>query len=220
MKKCIVLTLLMLLAVGMGTASAAVGDSRANTAALYGDYRIVIDTDNQLWTKLDWEASGHKYAKESTLWHQFWRNNQAFQMVVAYETEKPDSLVQIQRFTPQNAFKLSELKTFFPEVYTLVSSPKAMIFGTDQQITRHFAEGKPEVILGVLVKEPPSASQQTYYTLLAFNIVNEGRVIKHIEQINADTLIREFTMERVARADVEDKMQDNSGWNPIANYFK
>ena len=220
MKKYVVLTLLLLLVTAVGTAFAAVGDTRSDTATLYGDYRIIIDTDNQPWTKLDWEGSGHKAAKESTLWHQFWRNGQGFQMVVAYEADKPESVVQIQRFTPQNPFKLSDLKTLFPEVYKQLSSSKTVIFATDEQITPHFVEAKPQIILGAMVKESPSLSRQAYYTLIAFNVVQEGRIIKSIEQINSDTLIREFTMERVSRVDADEKLQAGSGWTPIANYFK
>jgi hypothetical protein len=220
MKKFVVFTLLLLLATTMGTAFAAVGDSRSDTAALYGEYRIVVDADNQLWTKLDWEESGHKYAKEATLWHQFWRNEQGFQMVAAYETDKPDSVIQIQRFTPQTPFKLSELKVLFPEVQKLLMLPKTVIFATDQQITSHFVETKPEIILGAVLKEAPTANWQAYYTLISFNVVQEGRVIKNTEQINADTLIREFVMERVAKADIEDKLQERSGWKVIPNYFK
>lgn len=219
MKKYVVLTLLLLVVTVAGTAFAAVGDNRSDTATLYGEYRIVIDTDNQPWTKLDWEGSGHKYAKESTMWHQFWRNGQGFQMVVAYEADKPDSVVQIQRFTPQSPFKLSDLKTLFPEVYKHIASPKTVTFATDQQITAHFVETKPEIMLGAMVKESPTMGQ-AYYMLVAFNIVQEGRVVKNIEQINSDTLIREFTMERVSRAEADDKLQANSGWTPIANYFK
>ncbi|MDF2502327.1 MAG: hypothetical protein K0Q77_3041 [Anaerosporomusa subterranea] len=220
MKKFVVFTLLLLMATTMGTAFAAVGNSRSDTAALYGEYRIVVDADNQLWTKLDWEQSGHKYAKEATLWHQFWRNEQGFQMVAAYETGKPDSVVQIQRFTPQSPFKLSEVKTLFPEIHKLLMSPKTVIFATDQQITSHFVESKPEIILGAVIKEAPTADRQAYYTLVSFNVVQEGRVVKHIDQINADTLIREFVMERVSKADVDNKLQERSGWTVIPNHFK
>ncbi len=220
MKRFVIFTLLLLLATSMGTAFAAVGDSRSDTAALYGEYRIVIDDDNQLWTKLDWETSGHKYAKEATLWHQFWRNEQGFQMVVAYESNKPDAVVQIQRFTPQNAFRVSEMKTLFPEIQELLTQPNTVIFATDQQITKHFFESKPEVILGAVIKEAPTADRQSYYTLISFNVVQEGRVIKKAEQINQDTLIREFVMERVLKSDVEDKLQGRSEWTAIPNHFK
>jgi hypothetical protein len=74
-------------------------------------------------------------------------------------------------------------------------------------------------MLGAMVKESPTMGQ-AYYMLVAFNIVQEGRVVKNIEQINSDTLIREFTMERVSRSEADDKLQANSGWTPIANYFK
>ena len=218
MRRFLVLTLLLIVAT-MGTAFAAVGDSRSDTAALYGEYRIVIDTDNQLWTRADWEASGQRYAKEASKWHQFSRNDQSFQMVVAYETEKPDSIVQIQRFTPQNSFKLSDLKTYFPEVYKLVNSPKAVVFGTDDKITAHFLEGKPEVYLGVVVKESPIPDKDIYYSLLSFNIVQDGRIVKNVKQINSDTLIREFVIERVFRSDVDEKLHPGNGWIYIPNYF-
>lgn len=220
MRKFVIFILSLLLVTTMGTAFAAVGHSRSDTAALYGEYRIVIDDDNQLWTKLDWETSGHKYAKEATLWHQFWRNQQGFQMVVAYETNKPDALVQIQRFTPQNSFKLSELKTLFPEIHQLLMQSNTVVFATDQQITKHFFESKPEIILGAVIKEAPAADRQAYYTLISFNVVQEGRVVKHIEQINPDTLIREFVMERVLKSDVENKLQGRSEWTVIPNHFK
>lgn len=215
----IVIITLLLLATTMGSAFAAVGDSRSDTAALYGDYRIVIDSDNQLWTKLDWDASGHKYAKEATHWHQFWRNGQGFQMSVAYENDKPDAVVQIQRFTPQNPFKLSEMKVLFPEIHKIISLPSSVVFATDQQITRHFMEGKPEIILGVIVKDQPKMDKHAYATLISFNVVQEGRIIKNIQQINSDTLIREFAVERVFRADIDEKLQTNSGWTVIPNYF-
>ncbi|MDU4961506.1 MAG: hypothetical protein E6X17_12720 [Sporomusaceae bacterium] len=220
MKKVVVFALLLLLTTAASTAFAAVGDSRSDTAALYGEYRIVIDSDNQMWTKLDWEQSGNRYAKEATLWHQFWRNGQGFQMVVAYETAKADSVVQIQRFTPQNSFKLSEMKALFPEIHQLLLSPDTVIFATDDRITAHFVESKPEITLGAVIKEAPTSDRQGYYTLISFNIVQEGRVVKNANQINADTLIREFVMERVAKSDVDGKLQSRGDWTQITNYFK
>lgn len=220
MKKRMMGLVLAVLVAATSTTFAAVGDSRERTAELYGEYRLLIDTDNQLWTRDEWETAGHRREKEATLWHQFWRKDQGFQMVVAYENNKPDSTVQIQRISPDNAFPVSELKNLFPEIHKQLMAPSTVVFGTEQMTTRHFAGSKPQVVLGAIFRESASGEKSNFYTLVSFNIVREGRIVKDIKQINEQTLIREFVMERVPKLNIDKKLQERGNWEIIPNYFK
>ena len=41
-------------------------DTKVTIAQKYGDFRLVIDNDNQPWTKEQWEKSGYKKAQADT----------------------------------------------------------------------------------------------------------------------------------------------------------
>jgi hypothetical protein len=138
-------------------------------------------------------------------------------MEVMYANNKPDAKVVAQRFTPNMPITIKELKLYFPEVYALTKAPKANFFATYNSLSRNFQEGQSPVSMGVLIRE---LSDGNYYSLIAFNIQDEGRLIKEIEYINEDTYIREFTIERASRTTVHDNMDtSNPDWKPIKNYF-
>ncbi len=199
-----------------GVASASLEDTRATIAQQYGDYRLVIDSDNQLWTKADWEEKGYKKTKAGAYTYSFVRQGLHFSMEVMYDSDKPEGLVRIQRITPDMPIKVKELRQYFPEMVPLLEHPKAVPFVTFRSLSRQFQELESQVRMGVLVRE----LKRDYFTMLAFNIQNEGRLIGQAEEVSGDTYIREFTIEKAFRTAVHDKMDSNSPeWKKIKNFF-
>ncbi len=192
-------------------------DNRASIASQYGEYRFVVDTDKQLWPKADWESKGQKVAEPSTYIYYFTRQGNQVQLAVTYDKNKPDSVVRTQRYTLTYPIQIKEFKTYFPEVYPLLKAEKAVSFGTFKMITRNFQEPESPVTLGVLVRE---LINDSYYTLLAFNIKDQGRWIKQLEAIDENTYIQEFTIERAYRSTVHDKLDASSPeWKAVKNFF-
>ena len=112
--------------------------------------------------------------------------------------------------------KIKEVRQYFPELVPLLDNPKAVPFITFRSLSRQFQELESQVRMGVLVRE----LQRDYYTLLAFNIQNEGRLIKQEEEISGDTYIREFTIEKASRTIVHDKLDVSSpDWRKTKSYF-
>lgn len=220
MRKLVAMLVFSLLIVISSVAFANLRENKENMQAQYGEYRLVIDTDNQLWTRADWEEKGYKKAKANAFTHSFSRQGVHMQMEVMYDGTKPDSLVQSQRFTPDMAIKVKEFKLYFPEVYELMKAPKAQFFASKKSITKNFQEHESPVSMGMINKELIKQKGNFYYEVLAFNIQDEGRLIKEIEFINEDTYIKEFTIERHYRTSVNDAMNSsNPDWKIIKNYF-
>lgn len=195
MKKIIALSLFVLLTLSCASAFASLHDTRATIAAQYGEYRFVIDNDNQLWTKADWDAKGSKRAVANSYIYYFSRNGLNFQMEVQYDGTKPESFVRAQRITPDMGIKIKELKDYLPEIYELATAPEAGVFTTTNEITRNFREKGSPVTLGVMVKKQIKRSS-TYYTMLAFSIKDEGRLVNEAKFITPDTYIEELVLER------------------------
>jgi len=220
MKKLVGMLVCSLLLIISSVAFANLNDNKAAMQAQYGDYRLIIDSDNQLWTKADWEAKGYKKAKAASYTYSFSRQGLTVQMEALYDSNKLDSLVHTQRFTPDRAIKIKDFKLYFPELYRMIIAPKAQIFATHNLLSRHFQDIESPVRMGVLVKELADGKNGSYYPLLAFNIQDEGRLIKDINLINEDTYIREFTIERTYRTTVHDAMDSGKpAWKVIKNYF-
>jgi hypothetical protein len=192
-------------------------DTRATIASKYGDYRLVIDTDNQPWTKDEWDTKGVQRAKASAYMHSYLTNGLRVQVEVMYDSTKPDSFVRAQRFTPDMAIKVKDFKTYFPEIYPLLVGPKTEAIATYKDITRNFQEQKSPVTMGIVLRTP-APGKGNYYTLIAFNIQDEGRFVKDAKYITDDTYIREFTIEKVLRIDVDENL--GRDWDYINNYFK
>jgi len=171
-------------------------DTRTTIAQRYGDYRLVIDTDNQLWSKAEWEKSGYKKAKADTYTYHFRREDVGIGLDVQYEDDKPNSFVHMQRFTPDTRSRSKISKKIFPEIYPLVSSPQTVVFATYKELSRQLMEKNSPVTMGAAVKTDLGGSRKGYFTLLAFNIQDEGRLVKDPKYINENTYIREFTIER------------------------
>ncbi len=220
MKKSVAMLVFSLLFTLSSVAFANLNDNKAAIQSQYGDYRLIIDSDNQLWTKADWEAKGYKKAKAASYMHSFSRQGLRIQLEVLYSGDKSDSVVITERFTPDTAIKIKEFKLYFPEVYALITAPKAQAFATHNSVSRHFQELQSPVRMGVLVKELVDSKNDTYFPLIAFNIQDEGRLVKNIEYINEDTYIKEFTIERTSRTTVHDNLDSsNPDWKIIKNYF-
>lgn len=218
MKKILFLFLLICIASTAGIAQANLDDTRDATAARYGEYRILIDTDNQLWTKEEWETRGYQRAKAAAYMYSFSRQGVHIQMEVMYDSNKPQALVKAQRFTPDVPIRVKDFKTFFPELQGLISSPKTEAFATYDQLTLQFKEDQSPVSMGLLVKLPPAKEKGASYTLMAFNIQDEGRLLKDDRFINGDTYIKEFTIESIYKISANEAMETNK-WQRIKNYF-
>lgn len=217
MKKIITALVFSMVCMISTVAFASLDDNKISIQQQYGDYRLLIDSDNQLWTKADWEAKGSKRAKAASYRYSFNRQGLGVQMEVMYASAKPDALVVAQRFTPDMPITIKEFKLYFPEVYALTQGPKAKPFATFKALSRNFQEQESPVSMGILVRE---LSKGSYYPLLAFNIQDEGRLVKDIGFINEDIYIREFTIERASQTTVHDSMDTSRpDWEPIKNYF-
>jgi len=210
---CIVMTLLAF----SGVAFANLNDTRNSIAQTYGEYRLVLDTDNQPWTKAEWETKGYQRAKASSYTHYFNRNGIGMQMEVQYESDKQGAFAILQRVTPNSAIKIKELRTYFPELVSLLDSPKGEYFSTYGEVTRNFQEEASPVKLGLVVKLAPAPKRDKYYTLMVFNIQDEGRFVKDPKYINGDTYIREFLIQRVLTTDVSEKLY--AEWPAIKKFF-
>lgn len=215
MKKLVALFLFTVLTISTSIVFAALTDSRASIVAAYGEARLVIDVDNQLWTKDEWQASGSVKTKAGGFVHYFTRNGVNFQMEVEYESTKPDAFVRAQRFTPDTAIKIKDLKDYFPEIFALTTAPRAQAFGTYKEITRNFQDETSPAKLGIVVKTPV---KEKYYTLLAFNIKNAGLLVKDFKNINSESYIHEFTIERILRNEADTALSAGD-WQLLKNPF-
>jgi len=217
MRKIITVVVFSMLCMLSSVAFASLDDNKITIQQQYGDYRLLVDTDNQLWTKADWDAKGSKRAKAAAYHYSFSRNGLGVQMEVMYANAKPDAAVIAQRFTPDMPITIKEFKLYFPEVYTLTQAPKAKFFATYNALSRNFQEQESPVAMGVLVR---TLSKGSYYPLIAFNIQDQGRLVKEIEYIDENTYIREFTIERASQTTVHDNMDTSKpNWQSIKNYF-
>lgn len=220
MKKIVALALFVMLILSVSLASAALTDNKASIARLYGEYRMVTDTDNQLWDRAEWESVGYKKTKAGGYMHYFDRAGMAIQTEVNYDGDKPDSYVKAQRFTPVGIFRIKDLKTYLPEIYDLVTSPKAEVFTTNDQVTRQFREDRSPLTIGVLVRQP-LAQNKALYTLVAFNVKDEGRLLKDAKFVTRDLYIQEIAIQRFYRVDLEDQTGTVMNWDWMkTNIFK
>ena len=217
MKKMILAGLALCILLTGTPAFAGLGDTRETIGQQYGDYRLVIDTDNQPWTKEQWEKSGYKKAQADTFTYRFRRDDIGIGMDVKYEGDKPGSFVRMQRFTPDMPFQIKDFQKMFPELYPLVSSADSVAFATYKELSRNLMEKNSPVSMGVAVKTDLGGSRNGYITLLAFNVQDEGRLIKDAKYIDANTYIREFTIERTYLSVLKDNL--NGEWQEIRNFF-
>ncbi|MEG6586952.1 hypothetical protein [Dendrosporobacter sp. 1207_IL3150] len=190
-------------------------DNKETIDAKYGEYRLIVDTDNQIWAKAEWETKGAQRAKPASYMHSFTRADMRTQMEVTFAK---DGMVRAQRFTPDMAIKIKDFKKYYPEVYTLIKSPKAEAFASYKTVTNQFQESQSPVTMGVIVKEMPQGIKGAYYSLLVFNIQDDGRLVKDGKFITEDTSIREFTIERVFRSSASNAL-DSGDWQLIKNFF-
>lgn len=220
MRKIVTALVFSLLVLISSVAFANLNDNRGATEQQYGEYRLLIDSDNQLWTKADWETKGYKRAKAASYMHSFSRQGLRIQMEALYDNDKPNAVVRTQRFTPDMAIKMKDFKLYFPEIYAIIKAPKAQVFATNSSLSHHFQELQSPVRMGVIIKELAEVKNDVYYPLLAFNIQDEGRLIKDMDFIDGDTYIREFTIERAYRSTVHDAMDSNKpDWKIIKSHF-
>ena len=202
----------------MGTpVFAGLQDTRDTIAQQYGEYRLVIDSDNQPWTKEQWEKSGYKKARADTYTYRFRRDDIGIGMDVKYEGDKPGSFVYMQRFTPDMPFQIKDFQKMFPELYPLVSSSETVVFATYKELTRNMMERNSPVTMGAAVKTDLGGNRKGYFTLLAFNVQDEGRLVKDPKYIDENTYIREFTIERTYLSILKDNLHGD--WTEIKNYF-
>lgn len=218
MRKLIVACLFVLMVLPAGQALANLGDNRASMASQYGEYRLVIDKDGKLWTKADWEAGGYAKTKANAYVYYFTRNGLKFQMEVQYDGTSPESMVKVQRITPDSEIKIAEFKGYFPEIYPLIADPKAQAFITGRQLTRNFQSVGSPISLGV-VTSGPAAAKGAYDTLFAFNIQGEGKLIEDPNDINKDVYIQEFTIEQTIPGKGEEGAIARRFWKFIKNPF-
>lgn len=195
MKKTIALLLFVTCLLVSQTAFAGLEEKKSDIVAKYGEYRMVLDENGRVWTKAGWEETTTKDVA-STFIYMYRVKDLKVQLDVKYEEGigKKDPYVRSQRFTPDWNIQIKELKTYFPELYALVTSPEAMVFTTKEKLTRNFMDDVSPVTLGVMVAKEP-ANWKGKYTLIAFNIRGEGTLIKDPKLINGDTYITEICVE-------------------------
>jgi hypothetical protein len=200
------------------TAFASLDEKRSDITKKYGEYRMVLDDRGRIWTRADWEA-GNKEVAETYIYY-YMAKDVKVQMDVMYAEKKGDKdpYVRAQRFTPDWAIQVKELKVYFPEIFELVTDPEAKVFTTREKLTKNFLDEKSPVTLGVMVaKEPKSVPGM--YTLIAFNVKGEGTLIKDPKMINGDSYISEIVVERTIKRNTVDPT-DTKNWNFQENLFK
>ena len=217
MKKSILFFVMVILLVMSSVAFANLSDTKTSIAQTYGDYRMVIDTDNQPWTKAEWELKGYQKAKAASYVYYFSRNDVGMQMEVQYENDKAGAYAILQRFTPNSAIKLKELRNYFPEISSLIDSPKGEYFTSYNEVTRNFQEQASPVTLGLVINSPVAPQRDKYYTVIAFNIQDEGRYVKDPKYISGDTFVREIVIQRVLRSEVAEKL--DTEWTRVKKFF-
>lgn len=209
----------VLLTAGSALALANPDDTRDSIAARYGTYRLVLDTDNQPWTKEEWLTKGIKRAQAASYTHTFTTNGLRIQMEVNYINNKPDSTVKMQRFTPDLPIQIKDFQKYFPEIYPLLITPKAQAFSSYATINRNFQEPQSPVTLGIVVDQP-AVTTPGIIPLIVFNIQDEGRFVKDPSWISTNTYIREFIITTVYRTDFKDHFESNNAdWIKLKNYF-
>lgn len=215
MKKTIALLLLISCLLVAQTAFAGLDDKRSDIVAKYGDYRMVLDDKGRIWTKADWESGGKEVA--NTYIYYYMAKDVKVQLDVQYDKQK-DPYVYAQRFTPDWAIQIKELKVYFPEVYAMVTSSEAKVFTTGERLTKNFLDEKSPITLGVMVaKEPKSVPGM--YTLISFNVKGEGTLIKNPKLINGDTYVSEIVIERMIKRNTIDP-NDTKHWVFQETVFK
>lgn len=192
-------------------------DTRETIAQKYGEFGIIIDTDNQLWTKEQWEKSGYKKAQADTYVYRIRRGEIGMQMDVKYDGSKPTSFVRIQRFTPDIPFQIKDFQALFPEIYPILVTPQSVAFASYKDVSKNLLEKNSPVTMGVAVKKEPTSDRKSYYTLVAFNVQDEGRFVKDPKFIDENTFIREFVIELTYAATIKDNL--GGDWKEIKNYF-
>lgn len=218
MKKTVALLLLISCLFIAQTAFAGLDDKRSDIVAKSGEYRMVLDDNGRIWTRAEWEAGGKEVA--NTYIYYYMAKDVKVQLDVMYAEKKGDKdpYVRAQRFTPDWAIQVKELKVYFPEIYALVTSPEAHVFTTREKLTKNFLDEKSPVTLGVMVaKEPKSVPGM--YTLISFNVKGEGTFIKDPKAINGDTYISEIVIERTLKRNTIDP-NDTKHWVFQETVFK
>lgn len=218
MKKMVALLLLISCLFIAQTAFASLDDKRSDIVAKFGEYRMVLDDNGRIWTRADWEAGGKEVA--NTYIYYYMAKDVKVQLDVMYAEKKGDNdpYVRAQRFTPDWAIQIKELKVYFPEVYALVTSPEAKVFTTREKLTKNFLDEKSPVTLGVMIVQEPK-SVPGMYTLISFNVKGEGTLIKDPKAINGDTYVSEIVIERTLKRNTVDPT-DVKNWNFQESVFK
>lgn len=211
--------LLMLLMVLSSVAYAAPGDTREKTAALYGEYRLVNDSEDKVWSRADWESSKRKGALAESYVHYFSRQGITCTTTVGY-TKIGGENVAVQHFSFDTPISVSQFKEYFPEIYALIADAKAKAFIVNSgELNGRFLEEKNPFSFGVIVEKDISSKDTGNYTLMSFNIRDNGRLIKDARFIDNKATIVEFVMEKVSVRDVREKLHMDGIWKPVANYF-
>lgn len=195
MKKTIALLLFVTCLFVSQTAFAGLDEKRSAIIAKYGDYRLAVDEKGNLWTKADWEKNRSKDSISTYIYY-YTVKDLKIQMDVKYEDNINirDPYVRLQRFTPDWSIQVKDLKTYFPEIYALVTSPEASVFTTREKLTRNFMDEVSPVTMGVMVAKEPN-SMKGKYILIGMNIRGEGTLIKDPKLINGDSYITEIVLE-------------------------
>ncbi|HWR38556.1 MAG TPA: hypothetical protein VN611_03580, partial [Patescibacteria group bacterium] len=191
-------------------AQANLDDNRATIAAQYGDYRLVIDTDNQKWTKDQWESKGKLRAKASSYTYRFRRGDMGFDMVVEYDSDLPNANVKSQRFTPDASFQVKDFKNYFPEIQKVLALPDTKMFAVVGRLSSNFKDVVSPVAMGAVVQGIPSDPKAGQCQLVAFNAMGQGELLKELKEISKDSYIREFVVERVSRQIARERLQSRN----------
>ncbi|HWR38257.1 MAG TPA: hypothetical protein VN611_02040 [Patescibacteria group bacterium] len=211
-------TALLMVLMVPGMAAANLGDTRDNIREQYGEYRMVYGFYNQLYTREAWEEK-KLGLREGTYRHIFTRLDLPVTLDVDYESRQPDALVRQQRFVLGKAIAVKDFKKYFPEIYQALTGPSAKTFATKEKLSELLSDEASPVTLGVVTKQFANGDKKGYYMLVAFNIMDEGRLVKDIKYIDGNTQITEFIIEQTTRYTVTDLLTDKGKWKAITNYF-
>jgi len=191
------------------------GDGRERIAALYGEFRLVQDSEGKLWTKADWDKPGRKAVAE-TYFHRFARLGNPISVDVRYAKDR----VSLQRFRLDTPIGPAAFRDYFPEVYALLADPKAVAVVADNlDLSRVFELPTSTFAFGVVVQKPVSPKDGGYCTVIAFNARHQGWPPAAADQLGPAMTVEEFVMGRMPAAEVRDKLKIEESWRPVKNWF-
>lgn len=120
---CLVLFLCILSFSLTPVAFAAIGDSKSQIEQKYGDYFLVEDGVNHIWTQNEWKAGSGAGAKA----YGYITKDREINVINWFEYNKQNQVVK-ETTTMDKAIKIRDFKGYFGELYAKLITPDSAVF--------------------------------------------------------------------------------------------